>query len=1403
MALRGDIPIIGTIITKLIGTRNERAEKRYRQRVAEITALEPKMRVLRDGELRDKLREFRERVDKGAKTEDILVEALAVARESMDRSVGIRNIFNPKANFDPAQLPAAMQTLYAELKATMEATAPVAPVGEWAGFKEPVPGWQQVEIPPEMYEAVRAIYPESKPPFRARPFDVQLIGSMVLGQGKIAEMKTGEGKTIVAPLAAYVAACERMQVHVITVNDYLVQRDRDWTAPFFHAVGLTVGAIHPQHMQNEGEKRVMYRCDVVYGTTSEFGFDYLRDNMKRRVEEQVQRRRQFAIVDEVDSVLIDEARTPLIISGPAHEDQPRYELADRLARHLVEKQRPFQEADDRMNQCLLRIKSIEGDIRQLRDKARLSELQQALAAAKTELPGLQAERARHVQYYEVKPERKQALVTHDGIAEAQRAAGVGSFYVDQNIDLPHLLEQAVRAHTVFQLDRDYIVRESENPRTGMVQPSIVIVDVNTGRAMVGRQWSDGLHQAIECKEKVPINEETQTVATITIQNYFKMYKRLAGMTGTADTEAQEFHDIYKLDVVSIPTNKPGRRVDHEHVIYLSQRDKWNSIVEEIKAFHDIGRPMLIGTTNVEKSEKLSEMLSTRYGIKHEVLNAKPDKAAREAEIVEQAGQLGSVMISTNMAGRGTDIKLGAFTREQLLEHWLRRGLAPRTLTIDANEEQLREQVYRKIAPTELEINKREIEGLSFADLELRLLRHWAVKHTIMSERQINGMSAEALREALDQSGRVILHRLRWYSDVEDMGGLHVIGTERHESRRIDNQLRGRSGRQGDRGSSRFFVSLEDDMTKHFAGETMQNFLARFGGMKEGSSIEHPWISKSIERVQRKVEEHYFQQRKNLLEYDEVREHQRQSFYGMRQRVLEGRDVKGLLMEWIEDTVDQNVSKFLSKDYPAECAAEHATNLLGNPISADRLRGRDLNEMFEVIRRDAIDDERAEIDRSMGEYMAGVDSEVAVDFDAPGLVAWAKSRFNVALDEERLVREGPSCRARVLSILADAALRKIESTDLSGISAYLTPDYGREQLVRWVKDKFNIDLTVAEIRLAEESEETSPTKVILDKARDLYTKKEARYPVRFAVEMTKIYMQRSPAEAFEQLCRWANQRYQMNWTPEFLRTKTPQAIMLELEARSEQFVGSGKLEEEVLAAQSCKSDDELEAHLRTRFGVGLPESSRHLDATDRPPAIRALVENILRTEMLEFERRILLDTMDDSWRNHLYAMDQLHATIGFRAFSQNDPRIEFKREGSHMFNAMMQAVRDRVTDYVFKVELIPQAPAPAARPVAAPIPPRPLQAQAPAQPASPAQAGAPATAPPAAPPARATGPASVATSVRGSFGSSIMGPGFAVGFGRPKPPTSPAAAPQPPASDQAQPPAQTEETGGSGEPPRHA
>ncbi len=1351
-----DIPIIGPLLNKLIGSRNERFVKKYLQRVNEINAMEPRIRALTDAQIRSQILVFRERIEKGANSTEVMSEAFAFAREAMDRSVGIRNIFNPvhADKFDPSRLPEEHRATYERVKAELATQSPLQPVDDLQGCAEPVHPYVRVELPPTFYDAVRALYAESRPPFRARPFDVQLIGAMVLYQGRISEMKTGEGKTIVAPLACYLACAERLKVHVVTVNDYLVQRDRDWTFPFFHALGLTVGAIHPQHMQSEDIKRTMYQCDVVYGTTAEFGFDYLRDNMKRSAEQQVQRRREFAIVDEVDSILIDEARTPLIISGAAHEDKPRYELADRLARGLVEKQKPWQAAEDEVENTKRRIKGFEGDIRTTRDKSVVPGLVEQIRELKTRLPALEAERARHTQYYETHMERKSVHLTHAGITEAQRVAGVGSFYVGENMDLPHLLEQALRAHVVYQRDRDYIVAPSPNMHTGRVEPSVIIVDINTGRPMVGRQWSDGLHQAVECKEAVPIKDETQTVATITIQNFFKMYKRLAGMTGTADTEAQEFHDIYKLDVVTIPTNKPVTRRDFDDMVFVSMKDKWSFIVDEIRAFHDAGRPILVGTTSVEKSETLGRMLTQRYGIRHEILNAKQHE--REAHIVEHAGELGQVMIATNMAGRGTDIKLGTYTREQLLDHWLRRGICPREVTADFTDEQLREAVYRKIAPTikDLGLSRQDAEKLPFADLELRLLRFWAMQNTWISSRSAESASADELRRELDRTGRFLLHRIRWFKDIEDMGGLHVIGTERHESRRIDNQLRGRSGRQGDKGSSRFFISLDDDLMKLFAGEKIQKWLAIFG-MKEGDAIEHRVLSNGIESAQRKVEELHFQRRKNILEYDEVMEHQRQRFYGLRQRVLENRDLKGLIFEFITDSTSDAVGDFLHKDYAVRCVAEFARQRAETTIIPTRLRGLEGSELADRIREYALADITSQITITLGEYLPDTvagNEGAEVDFDGPGLMKWARDRFGVELVQSDLEPLTDQTRQRVRDRLVEAAEAKVRDLDLSGLDDFLAPDYGARQLCSWAKNKFGFELDTQQVfRTSTQEGQLAVAEMIFKQARELYRKREVEYPIDFAMDMTMTLMRQNPQEALAQLVAWANTRYQLGWTAESVRSRPPSVAREELLKASERFVDEGGLDREVHTAAAITDPDALAQHFRTRFNTELPESIRHLKGQERNDAVRSRVEGVLRAELAYFEKTLLLETLDSSWKDHLYAMDQLRDSINFRAFSQQDPRIEYKREGSRMFNEVLRAIREKVTDYIFKLRLTPQFAPPAATPSPIPtqVPPAPRP-----QPLPDRVAAAPASRP--------------LQNLGAGFGSTIAGPGFAPAPSAPTP-----------------------------------
>ena len=1274
-------PVVSTVLRKVFGTRNERMVKRYLRVVDEVNTFEAAIIRLTDGQLRAQTDEFRKKLQDGAKPTDLMPEVFAIAREVMDRNVGIRNIFDPKHEFDASQLPDDARKLYDEVQALIEQTKPAEPTGEFLGSPEPVPAWLFVDIPARLYEAVRALHPDSKPPFRARPFDVQVVGAVVLYEGRIAEMKTGEGKTIVAPLACYLAALQGKQVHVVTVNDYLVQRDRDWTFPFFRALGLTVGAIHPHHMQSPQNKQLAYACDVVYGTTSEFGFDYLRDNMKLSVQDQVQRRRDLAIVDEVDSILIDEARTPLIISGLAHEHSPRYALADRLARHLVGKQDEWNAADGKVKSCLVEISGLEGDIRNARDKSKIPAMRERMEQAKARLPDLEADRDRHVQYYEVELDKKKATLTHDGIAEAQKVAGIGSFYVGDNIDIPHLLEQSIRALTVYQRDRDYVVSPDDQG-----QQSVVIVDQSTGRKMIGRQWSDGLHQAIESKEGVPIKQETQTMATITIQNFFKLYGRLAGMTGTADTEATEFYEIYKLDVIAIPTNVPVIRTDHNDVVFLAVKDKWDAIVDEIKAFHDVGRPILVGTTSVEKSEKISEMLRRKYNIQHEVLNAKQHE--READIIAHAGELGAVMIATNMAGRGTDIVLGRFTPKQLIDHWKRRGICPKNVTPDTPPQQIVASVYRCLAPKELDLAKGEVESMSDDEIRLALLRNWAVDRCWVSESKSASMSQEQLLQELDKSGGSLLHRLSVFQDVEDMGGLHVIATERHEARRIDNQLRGRCGRQGDRGSSRVFLSLEDDLMKMFAGPTTLKVLSKLG-MKEGDAIEHPMLTKSVVRAQRKVEERNFLVRKNILEYDEPMDVQRGVFYSIRQNVLAGRNVKHLIFQYIDEAVLDAVYRFLDKNYVANCMGEWVHENLNVAIDPIRLRGKDRQDLHELVRIDAIQEACVVIRVTIGEYMpADTDAD---SWDVKGLADWGNANFQAGLKHTRL-REITA--DEIIVLLEQAAEKRIDNADLSPLDQYLVDNYGEKELAGWASNKFNGTFKADDFVGIEDLDDA--VEKLMTRAREAYQRRELTYPIDFALDMTSVVMSQDPQHALQQFCTWVKAKYELTWNPQALPSADPAQLRALLIAEAEKWDESRIAERAERAVAAGSSPDQLDEWFDHNCNAKLTDDE-HKRAEDDPQTVaEEKIASVLRSELTQFERWVLLQILDSAWKDHLYSMDQIKESIGFRSFSQRDPRIEFKREAGRLFEEMGQSVRDKVTDLIFKARLTPQPP-PAAAP----------------------------------------------------------------------------------------------------------
>src|SRR5271170_7874279 len=667
-----------------------------------------------------------------------------------------------------------------------------------------------------------------------RHFDVQLIGGIVLHRGKIAEMKTGEGKTLVATLPSYLNGIGGQGVHIVTVNDYLAKRDSEWMGQLHKFLGLSVGVI--VHDLDDVERRASYASDITYGTNNEFGFDYLRDNMKFRISDCVQRGHNFAIVDEVDSILVDEARTPLISSGPSEESTDKYYKVNRII------------------PALERGEVIEG--KEPGEKYTTGD-------------------------FTVDEKHRTVALTEQGVLKVEKLLTMGNLYEADNIEMNHHVQQALRAHVLYLRDRDYVVQDG----------AVIIVDEFTGRLMPGRRWSDGLHQAIEAKEGVKIERETQTMASITFQNYFRMYKKLAGMTGTADTEAAEFQKIYNLDVVMIPTNMPMIRRENSDIVYRTEDEKFRNAAKEIKALNERGQPVLVGTISVEKSERLSGILK-KMGVRHEVLNAKNHE--REAVIVAQAGRKGAVTVSTNMAGRGTDILLGGNPDTLVRERLKKQNKTP-------------EMIPKEELERELTDIKRQIEG----------------------ERQ----------------------------EVVKLGGLHILATERHESRRIDNQLRGRAGRQGDPGSSRFYLSLQDDLLRIFGGERMQGLMLRLG-MEEDMPIESGLITKRIAAAQKAVEAQNFASRKHVLEYDDVMNKQRQAVYSMRRQLLEGSDQKQRILDIIEGIlatfVDARCSeKTHSSNWDWHGLESDILTEFGVKIHTEELQDLDRRQMEEEVREQLV------------------------------------------------------------------------------------------------------------------------------------------------------------------------------------------------------------------------------------------------------------------------------------------------------------------------------------------------------------------------------------------------------------------------------------------------------------------
>ncbi len=1037
-----------------------------------------------------------------------------------------------------------------------------------AEFKAALAGGQRPEdILPEAFAVVREA---ARRHVNMRHFDVQLIGGQVLYEGKIAEMATGEGKTLVATLAVYLVHLSGRHVHIVTVNDYLAKRDAEWMGPIYKALGLTVGAIQADMDTSGDERRSQYQCDVTYGTNNEFGFDYLRDNMKTSLDQMVQGALQYAIIDEVDSILIDEARTPLIISGPAFDDVSRYKKADEVGRYLLGLQSGYDRIKAQVDNAERKIANAQGEIADAkRDKesARIEKAQKVIENAQEELEAARAKLEQTVQFYEVEFDHKQVRLTNEGEKAAQDKAGIGSFYTGANMEWSHLIQQSLRAHVVFEKEKDYVAMDNK----------IIIVDEFTGRLMHGRQWSDGLHQAVEAKEGVTVKEETQTLATITLQNFFKLYDQIAGMTGTAATEADEFMKIYKLDVVVIPTNMPCIRDDEEDVIYKTKREKFSAIVEEINRISSEGRPVLVGTISIEKSEDLSRELTRRYGIEHEVLNAK--QHAREALIVAKAGQQyqardgstrGNVTIATNMAGRGTDIKLGP--------------------------------------------------------------------------------------------------------GVAEIGGLHILGTERHEARRIDNQLRGRSGRQGDAGSSQFFLCFDDDLMRVFAPEWTVKALSWIG-WEEGQPIYHKRISKGIAKAQKKVEERNFEIRKSLLDYDEVMDYQRKIFYSRRRDLLAGESAKPIILEMIEAAIEKQTKETLDRDYPLRSMIEWIRANFDVELKLSQVDGAPQQEIEELIKERAKDNVRNDISISLGEYLEDYDDPST--WDTAGLSKWAMNTFHVNLSINRIKGLKPP---EIEEQLAEAAVEQVDKKDCSLLAEFLDPDFAVRRFAEWVRAKFDIPVEIEQIKGLKPEE---VRQWLLEQTAAKYRRREIEYPVEFAMSMAyggsnaNIY-------GFQALAEWANAKYNAGLSAERIQETKPRDLHEQLLSLSESY-SDGKLDEELADKVAHLNRTELVQWANQRFHASLREE----DLADGEEARNRLAQvgrEYLRSELADLEQYVLLNVYDSTWKDHLYAMDRLKDEIWTRSLAEKDPKVEYKREGFRMFNEMLESIDDRVTDIIFRIRL---------------------------------------------------------------------------------------------------------------------
>ncbi len=1066
-----------------------------------------------------------------------------------------------------------------------------------------------------LIEVFAAVRESGKRFLGMRHYDVQMIGGMVLHSGAVAEMVTGEGKTLVATLPAYLNALPGKGVHIVTVNDYLARRDMEWMGPLFLGLGMTVDAIQSDH--NVARKQKAYNCDITYGTNNEFGFDYLRDNMRpasrgddryQKHYQQSQGKLYYAIIDEVDNILIDEARTPLIISGPAHQDVRKYAEADRIARRLVK--------------------------------------------------GV---------HYAVNEKDRTATLTDEGVREAEKMAGVESFYTAGNMDWPHLIDNALKAHNVFILDVNYVVKEGK----------VIIVDEFTGRLMDGRQWSDGLHQAVEAKEGVKIKEETQTLATITLQNYFKLYEKLAGMTGTAMTEATEFWKIYELDVIAIPTNRPLRRLEHPDIIYSTEKFKWDAVADEIEACHrwDVvnekagtvnvgriqkendsvivmahhetgqqikisrdkvrevqraGRPVLVGTVSIEKSEMLSNILERR-GIKHEVLNAKHHK--REAEIVAQAGRKAAVTIATNMAGRGTDIILGG------------------------NPETMAWAQLQDKYETRLDVPREEWDA------------------------RVDAIDAE---HKMSEMGK----------EVKELGGLHVIGTERHDARRIDLQLRGRCGRQGDPGSSRFFLSLDDDLMRIFAGPFVKRML-EMGGFKDDIPIESAMVSRRIDSAQKKREEYNFEIRKSLLEYDEVMDEQRKRIYRFRQRILDGASCRNVVLDMVRKDVDHNLETYASRDYGPSSFAAWAGSRLSTQLDAKTFRNADFQTAAEIARDDAERAAEGAVLSAIEENFpaAEEDEDNTADWNWDAMVTFVNSRWDLNLRDRDLKKIG---RERLDEHLIELAREAIGKTDLSEGEAMLGENFNLETTIGWVKAKFGIELQLDELV---NQEVDAIKRLVVERAVAKYDDKEAEYPVMAGMYQFSTTEGQHRRLNREPLVEWARERFESDVSLDDLRNKQGEEIREVLVSQSRKFQEKGaavmaqlrqRIEElsgsDIPLSGANGKMDSLASWLRQTVDFELPEKEvRELDREQLEQRLVSVVADHFHPEMRRMERMVLLDVVDNAWKDHLLAMDYLKSAVGQRGIAQLDPKVEYKREGMRLFEGLWRSIGERVTDLIYRME----------------------------------------------------------------------------------------------------------------------